>query len=165
MPADDAPLLKAKAAAKPPVRADPWPGVSKSGASMAGRVRRGLRLGRLVRRRPVAGAEARQGREPAGISGRAGAPGPHPRHRPGFHALRDICPHRAAALSAGRVHREADGTDAASSAPTHGWRFRPGRGPAGRSVPDRRQRLRHRQGPECANARHRRAPGGWCGLG
>ncbi|NQE63270.1 aromatic ring-hydroxylating dioxygenase subunit alpha [Caulobacter sp. RHG1] len=40
------------------------------------------------------------------------------------YALRDICPHRAAALSAGKVHREADGTDSVEC-PYHGWRFGP----------------------------------------
>lgn len=37
-------------------------------------------------------------------------------------ALRDICPHRAAPLSAGRIAREADGT-ASVECPYHGWRF------------------------------------------
>ncbi|MCY1646761.1 aromatic ring-hydroxylating dioxygenase subunit alpha [Caulobacter sp. SL161] len=40
------------------------------------------------------------------------------------YAIRDICPHRAAALSAGRLHREADGTDSIEC-PYHGWRFGP----------------------------------------
>ena len=40
------------------------------------------------------------------------------------YAIRDICPHRAAALSAGRVHREADGTESVEC-PYHGWRFGP----------------------------------------
>ena len=39
------------------------------------------------------------------------------------YALRDICPHRAAPLSAGRLVREADGSEAVEC-PYHGWRFR-----------------------------------------
>ncbi|MBV9509244.1 MAG: aromatic ring-hydroxylating dioxygenase subunit alpha [Caulobacteraceae bacterium] len=39
------------------------------------------------------------------------------------YALRDICPHRAAPLSAGRLVREADGAEAVEC-PYHGWRFR-----------------------------------------
>ena len=38
-------------------------------------------------------------------------------------ALRDICPHRAAPLSAGRVRAEADGAETVEC-PYHGWRFR-----------------------------------------
>ncbi|MFC3079095.1 Rieske 2Fe-2S domain-containing protein [Phenylobacterium terrae] len=38
------------------------------------------------------------------------------------YALRDICPHRAAPLSAGRLTREADGREVVSC-PYHGWRF------------------------------------------
>jgi len=38
-------------------------------------------------------------------------------------ALRDICPHRAAPLSAGRFHREASGGETVEC-PYHGWRFR-----------------------------------------
>ena len=37
-------------------------------------------------------------------------------------ALRDICPHRAAPLSAGRMTAEADGTSTVEC-PYHGWRF------------------------------------------
>jgi len=37
-------------------------------------------------------------------------------------ALRDICPHRAAPLSAGRIAREADGEETVEC-PYHGWRF------------------------------------------
>ena len=37
-------------------------------------------------------------------------------------ALRDICPHRAAPLSAGRMAREADGRESIEC-PYHGWRF------------------------------------------
>src|SRR5258706_10322140 len=37
-------------------------------------------------------------------------------------ALRDICPHRAAPLSAGRLTREADGTERVEC-PYHGWRY------------------------------------------
>ncbi len=39
-------------------------------------------------------------------------------------ALRDICPHRAAPLSAGRLTREADGRESVECV-YHGWRFRP----------------------------------------
>ncbi|MDB5451669.1 MAG: putative phenylpropionate dioxygenase [Caulobacteraceae bacterium] len=38
-------------------------------------------------------------------------------------ALRDICPHRAAPLSAGRFHTEASGLETVEC-PYHGWRFR-----------------------------------------
>ncbi|HEX2560680.1 aromatic ring-hydroxylating dioxygenase subunit alpha [Phenylobacterium sp.] len=38
------------------------------------------------------------------------------------YALRDICPHRAAPLSAGRLTREADGREVVAC-PYHGWRF------------------------------------------
>jgi phenylpropionate dioxygenase-like ring-hydroxylating dioxygenase large terminal subunit len=38
------------------------------------------------------------------------------------YAIRDICPHRAAALSAGRVKTEADGRESIEC-PYHGWRF------------------------------------------
>ena len=38
-------------------------------------------------------------------------------------ALRDICPHRAAPLSAGRFHSEATG-EVTLECPYHGWRFR-----------------------------------------
>ncbi|HZZ35069.1 MAG TPA: aromatic ring-hydroxylating dioxygenase subunit alpha [Caulobacteraceae bacterium] len=37
-------------------------------------------------------------------------------------ALRDICPHRAAPLSAGRIVREADGAESVEC-PYHGWRY------------------------------------------
>src|SRR6185312_9690864 len=37
-------------------------------------------------------------------------------------ALRDICPHRAAPLSAGGFHREASGAETVEC-PYHGWRF------------------------------------------
>ena len=37
-------------------------------------------------------------------------------------ALRDICPHRAAPLSAGRFHRDASGAETVQC-PFHGWRF------------------------------------------
>lgn len=40
-------------------------------------------------------------------------------------ALRDICPHRAAPLSAGRMVKEEDGSQTIEC-PYHGWRFRPG---------------------------------------
>jgi phenylpropionate dioxygenase-like ring-hydroxylating dioxygenase large terminal subunit len=39
-------------------------------------------------------------------------------------ALRDVCPHRAAPLSAGRFAREADGAISVEC-PYHGWRFSP----------------------------------------
>jgi len=38
-------------------------------------------------------------------------------------ALRDVCPHRAAPLSAGRFHRDAFGVETVAC-PYHGWRFR-----------------------------------------
>ncbi len=38
-------------------------------------------------------------------------------------ALRDVCPHRAAPLSAGRFHRDALGVETVAC-PYHGWRFR-----------------------------------------
>lgn len=38
-------------------------------------------------------------------------------------ALRDVCPHRAAPLSAGRFHKDALGTETIAC-PYHGWRFR-----------------------------------------
>jgi phenylpropionate dioxygenase-like ring-hydroxylating dioxygenase large terminal subunit len=43
------------------------------------------------------------------------------------YALRDICPHRAAPLSAGRLTREADGAESVEC-PYHGWRYRTGDG-------------------------------------
>jgi phenylpropionate dioxygenase-like ring-hydroxylating dioxygenase large terminal subunit len=39
-------------------------------------------------------------------------------------ALRDVCPHRAAPLSAGRFHRDAAGVETVQC-PYHGWRFGP----------------------------------------
>ncbi|KRA64398.1 2Fe-2S ferredoxin [Caulobacter sp. Root656] len=39
------------------------------------------------------------------------------------YALRDVCPHRAAKLSAGKVRAEADGGESVEC-PYHGWRFR-----------------------------------------
>ena len=39
------------------------------------------------------------------------------------YALRDICPHRAAPLSAGRLVKQADGAEVVEC-PYHGWRFR-----------------------------------------
>ena len=39
------------------------------------------------------------------------------------YALKDICPHRAAPLSAGKLTREADGAESVEC-PYHGWRFR-----------------------------------------
>lgn len=38
------------------------------------------------------------------------------------YAIRDICPHRAAALSAGKVRTEANGAQSIEC-PYHGWRF------------------------------------------
>src|SRR5436190_2831670 len=38
------------------------------------------------------------------------------------YALRDICPHRAAPLSAGRLTKEADGAESVEC-PYHGWRY------------------------------------------
>ena len=40
----------------------------------------------------------------------------------GLLALRDVCPHRAAPLSAGRLHRDAAGLESIAC-PYHGWRF------------------------------------------
>src|SRR5258708_6569386 len=45
-------------------------------------------------------------------------------------ALRDVCPHRAAPLSAGRLVREAGGAESVEC-PYHGWRFSPGGGCVG----------------------------------
>src|ERR1700761_580361 len=42
----------------------------------------------------------------------------------GAFALRDICPHRAAPLSAGRLVRDVGGAEAVEC-PYHGWTFRP----------------------------------------
>ena len=39
------------------------------------------------------------------------------------YAIKDICPHRAAPLSAGKLTREADGAESVEC-PYHGWRFR-----------------------------------------
>ena len=47
-------------------------------------------------------------------------------------ALQDICPHRAAPLSAGRLVREADGSESVEC-PYHGWRF--GRDGRCRAIP------------------------------
>ena len=44
-------------------------------------------------------------------------------HAGQVYALRDICPHRAAPLSAGRLHAEADGSETVEC-PYHGWRYR-----------------------------------------
>lgn len=41
----------------------------------------------------------------------------------GLFALRDVCPHRAAPLSAGRFQRDAFGVESVAC-PYHGWRFR-----------------------------------------
>ncbi len=43
------------------------------------------------------------------------------------YALRDICPHRASPLSAGKLTRETDGAESVEC-PYHGWRFRTGDG-------------------------------------
>jgi phenylpropionate dioxygenase-like ring-hydroxylating dioxygenase large terminal subunit len=56
-------------------------------------------------------------------------------------ALRDICPHRAAPLSAGRLTAEADGA-ASVECPYHGWRF--GLDGVCRAIPS----LTEGQGPE-----------------
>lgn len=66
-----------------------------------------LRPGRLVRVEML-GEPVMLGRSPSGQ----------------VFGLRDICPHRAAPLSAGRFHREADGGESVAC-PYHGWRFRP----------------------------------------
>jgi phenylpropionate dioxygenase-like ring-hydroxylating dioxygenase large terminal subunit len=44
-------------------------------------------------------------------------------HAGAVYALRDICPHRAAPLSAGRLQREPGGAETVEC-PYHGWRFR-----------------------------------------
>ena len=41
----------------------------------------------------------------------------------GVFALRDVCPHRAAPLSAGQFHRDAFGVESVAC-PYHGWRFK-----------------------------------------
>jgi phenylpropionate dioxygenase-like ring-hydroxylating dioxygenase large terminal subunit len=66
---------------------------------------RDLRPGAL-RRYEILGEPVLIGREPGGA----------------LVGLRDICPHRAAPLSAGRFVREADGS-ASVECPYHGWRF------------------------------------------
>src|SRR5258708_13150211 len=43
-------------------------------------------------------------------------------HKGGLFGLRDICPHRAAPLSAGRFYQEASGATTVEC-PYHGWRF------------------------------------------
>ena len=45
------------------------------------------------------------------------------KHDGEVYALRDVCPHRAAPLSAGRLVREAGGGEVVEC-PYHGWRFR-----------------------------------------
>lgn len=64
-----------------------------------------LRPGRLVRYE-ILGEPVALGRSPAGH----------------VVALRDICPHRAAPLSAGQFRREASGAESVEC-PYHGWRF------------------------------------------
>ena len=64
-----------------------------------------LKRGRLARYE-ILGEPVALGRSPAGE----------------LVALRDICPHRAAPLSAGRFHREATGAESVEC-PYHGWRF------------------------------------------
>jgi phenylpropionate dioxygenase-like ring-hydroxylating dioxygenase large terminal subunit len=71
-------------------------------AAMAREVRRG-RLMRLE----MLGQPVLLGRSPDGV----------------LFALNDVCPHRAAPLSAGRFAREADGQPSVEC-PYHGWRFR-----------------------------------------
>src|SRR5579863_8661994 len=70
-------------------------------AGMAG----DFRVNRLVRRE-LLGEPVMLGRAPSGQK----------------MALRDICPHRAAPLSAGRFRREADGRESVEC-PYHGWRW------------------------------------------
>lgn len=65
-----------------------------------------LRPGRLFKRQ-VAGEPIALGRSPGGA----------------LFALRDVCPHRAAPLSAGRFQRDAFGVESVAC-PYHGWRFR-----------------------------------------
>ena len=64
-----------------------------------------LKPGRLARRE-ILGEPVMLGRSPKG----------------GLFALRDICPHRAAPLSAGRFRAEPDGAESVEC-PYHGWRF------------------------------------------
>lgn len=64
-----------------------------------------LRAGRPIRLE-VLGEPVMLGRAPGGT----------------LFALRDVCPHRAAPLSAGRFHREASGAETVAC-PYHGWRF------------------------------------------
>lgn len=77
-------------------------------AAPAGEVRPGR-----MRRHEILGEPVLIGRTPAGE----------------LMALRDICPHRAAPLSAGAFAREADGAWSVEC-PYHGWRY----GPSGRCV-------------------------------
>jgi phenylpropionate dioxygenase-like ring-hydroxylating dioxygenase large terminal subunit len=67
-------------------------------------------------------------------------------------ALRDICPHRAAPLSAGTLVAEPDGVEAVQC-PYHGWRFRAGDGVCS-AIPS----LVEGQDLECARIRVRSYP-------
>lgn len=69
----------------------------------------------------------------------------------GLFALRDICPHRAAPLSAGGFHREADGEETLTC-PYHGWRF--GADGACRAIPS----LTDDQAMDASRIRVRRYP-------
>ena len=66
-------------------------------------------------------------------------------------AMRDICPHRAAPLSAGRLTAEADGSPSVEC-PYHGWRF--GTDGVCRAIPS----LTEGQGPEPERVKVRRWP-------
>jgi phenylpropionate dioxygenase-like ring-hydroxylating dioxygenase large terminal subunit len=46
------------------------------------------------------------------------------KHDGEIYALRDVCPHRAAPLSAGRLVRDGAGGEEVVECPYHGWRFR-----------------------------------------
>src|SRR4051812_38034201 len=67
-------------------------------AAMAGELKRGKRDPRQILGEPVLLGRTRQGQ---------------------VYALRDVCPHRAATLSAGRTHLEADGRETVEC-PYHG---------------------------------------------
>ncbi len=95
---------------------------------------RELKPGRLARREML-GEPVLLGRAPSGEAV----------------ALRDICPHRAAPLSAGRFAREADGS-ASVECPYHGWRF--GMDGACRAIPS----LTETDGFDISRIRVRRYP-------
>src|SRR4051812_50163948 len=67
-------------------------------------------------------------------------------------ALRDVCPHRAAPLSAGGFHRDAAGVETVQC-PYHGWRF--GADGACAAIPS----LTAEQAMDTSRIRGRRYPG------